>query len=381
MTTANAAPPPASDSAFEATPDPALDPAGDHAVDEAAIEEFAMRILELCTGGLTTYMIEIGRRTGLFDAAMQGPATSEGLAARAGLDERYVREWLGAMATSGIFDHDATSATFTLPPAHAVCLTGSGVENLAPVAYFTTVLGAHVPAVSTAFREGGGVPFDAYLPELHDVMDALWKPIYDHLLVDAILPLAPGLVDRLRAGAHVADVACGSGNGLSVLAAEFPTSTFVGYDLDRSAIERGRAEAARQGLTNLTFVTCDAAELATDEPFDAVLVFNAIHDQVAPDAVLERIHAALVPGGVFLMNEPRVSSNLEDNIGNPLAPLTYAVSTLHCLTVSLAHGGAGLGTAWGEQVARQMLADAGFGDVDVHDAPGDPGNAVFVSVR
>jgi hypothetical protein len=102
---------------------------------------------------------------------------------------------------------------------------------------------------------------------------------------------------------------------------------------------------------------------------------------VAPATVLERIHAALAPDGVFLMDEPSVSSQLEDNIGNPMAPLTYAVSTLHCLTVSLAHGGAGLGTAWGKQLALQMLADAGFGAVAVHDAPGDPGNAVFVATK
>lgn len=110
-------------------------------------------------------------------------------------------------------------------------------------------------------------------------------------------------------------------------------------------------------------------------------MFNALHDQAAPATVLQRIHDVLTPGGTFLMNEPRMSSNLEDNLGNPLAPFTYAVSTLHCLTVSLADGGAGLGTAWGEQVALRMLADAGFGEVAVHDAPADPGNAVFVTAK
>jgi SAM-dependent methyltransferase len=117
------------------------------------------------------------------------------------------------------------------------------------------------------------------------------------------------------------------------------------------------------------------------EPFDVVFVFNAIHDQARPDAALRSIHDALVPGGIFVMDEPRVSTRLEDNLDNPMAPFTYAVSTLHCLTVSLAVGGAGLGTAWGEQLAIEMLQDAGFGRVDVHDAPGDPGNAVFVTTR
>lgn len=348
-------------------------------VDEEAAEAFAGRILDVCTGGLLTYLIDIGRRTGLLEAAAEGPATSSGLAARAGLHERYVREWLGAMASAGIVEYQPDNGRYWLPAEHAACLTGSGVENLAPLAYFTTVLAAHVPAVSAAFRQGGGVPYSAYLPELRDVMDALWRPMYEQLLVEAIVPLAPGLHERLVAGARVADVACGSGIGVCVLAQAYPWSSFVGFDLDGGAVERARSEAAARGVTNAAFEVLDAAELRVDQPFDAVLVFNALHDQAAPATVLEHIREALVPGGLLLMNEPRVSSNLEDNIGVPGAALTYAVSLLHCMTASLAAGGAGLGTAWGEQVARRLLAEAGFTGVAVHDAPGDPGNAVFVA--
>ena len=110
-----------------------------------------------------------------------------------------------------------------------------------------------------------------------------------------------------------------------------------------------------------------------------MFVFDAIHDQVDPTGVLERIHAALVDGGGFVMKEPHAADNLEDNIANPMAPILYSVSTLHCMTVSLAHGGAGIGTMFGEQLARRMLADAGFVDIQVHPAPGDPGDAVYVS--
>ena len=350
-------------------------------VDEQAVEEFAGRLFELFTGGMLTYLIDIGRRTGLFTAAAAGPATSVDLAERAGLDERYVREWLGAMATSGIVEYESSTGHYWLPTEHAACLTGPGVQNLTPVGHLTTLLGQHVAAVASAFRTGGGVPYAQFLPELHDVMDALWRPMYDQLLVDAILPLAPGLADRLATGARAADVACGTGNGLLVLAATYPRSTFVGYDHDGAAIARARARAGDEGLTNLRFEVRDAAALEVERPFDAVFVFNALHDQADPRAVLSRISSALVPGGAFVMHEPRVSSHLDDNIGNPVAPFTYAVSTLHCLTVSLADGGVGLGTAWGEQLALRMLADAGFRDVAVHDAPGDPGNAVFVTHR
>jgi hypothetical protein len=104
-------------------------------------------------------------------------------------------------------------------------------------------------------------------------------------------------------------------------------------------------------------------------------------DRLVAAAVLERIWAALVPGGTFVMVEPGASSNLEDNLANPMAPMLYTTSTLHCMTVSLAEGGAGLGAAWGEQRARAMLAEAGFADVAVHEAPGDPLNTVFVASR
>jgi SAM-dependent methyltransferase len=350
-------------------------------IDPSVVGAFAGRLMGLFSGGMLAYMVDIGHRTGLFDAAVAGPATSAELAGRAALDERYVREWLGAMVTGGIFDYEPTAATYRLPPEHAVCLAGASAMNMAPFSQMNTHLAKYVDAVVGAFRDGGGVPYAAYRPEFTDVMDGLGRGGYDGLLVDGVLPLAPGLAEGLAAGGRAADVACGTGHALVLLGKAFPASTFVGYDLDGEAVERARREAAEEGLTNVTFEVCDVAQLDVEQPFDAVFVFDAIHDQVDPVGVLDRIHAALRPGGTFLMKEPRVSSNLEDNVGNPFAPLLYSVSTLHCLTVSLAHGGAGLGTAFGEQVARRLLAEAGFVDLAVHEAPGDPIDAVYVSRR
>jgi SAM-dependent methyltransferase len=349
--------------------------------DPARAEAFAGRLFELYTGGMLTIMIDIGHRTGLFAAAAAGPATSAELAQRADLQERYVREWLGAMVTGGIVEHDPAAGTYRLPAEHAACLTGPGSANLAPVSRLGTHLAKHVDAVARAFREGGGVPYAAFRPEFTDVMDALGRGVFDELLVEALVPLVPGLGARLAAGARVADVGCGTGHAMVLLAAAYPASTFVGYDLADDAIARARSEAAAAGLANARFEARDAAGLTVEEPFDVVFVFDAVHDQVAPAAVLERIHAALAPGGTFVMVEPRASSDLAGNLANPLAPLLYSVSTMHCLTVSLAGGGAGLGAAWGEELARSMLADAGFGDVVVHEAPGDPLNAVFVASR
>jgi SAM-dependent methyltransferase len=328
---------------------------------------------------MLSYMIDIGHRTGLFAAAAGGEqATSDGLADRAGLNERYVREWLGAMVTGGIVAYDPATGTYWLPPAHAAALT-DGPANLAPMAALNTHLGKHVHQVARAFREGGGVPYAEYRPEFTDVMDQISRTIFDASLLDGLVPLVPGLSETLRAGARVADVACGTGHALVLLARAFPASTFVGYDFDRGAIARARAEAGGAELTNVSFEVCDVAGLSVAEPFDAVFVFDAMHDQVDPVAVLDRIHAALRPGGVFVMKEPHAADTLEGNLDNPMAPLFYSVSTLHCMTVSLAHGGAGIGTVFGEQLARQMLADAGFVDLQVHSAPGDPPDAVYLS--
>ena len=350
----------------------------DTTVDPQRVEEFLGQLFTIYTGTMLNYMIDIGHRTALFTAATEGAATSEELADRAGLTERYVREWLGAMVTGGIFEYDPETKTYALPPERAAALT-DGPTNIAPMAQFNTHIGKHVHQVARAFREGGGVPYAEYRPEFTGVMDGISRTIFDAWLVDGYLPLVPGLAEHLRSGARVADIACGAGHALVLLARTFPASTFVGFDFDDGAIAQARAEARGAGLDNVTFEVCDVAGLSVDKPFDIAFVFDALHDQVDPVGVLDRIHTALTPGGVFVMKEPHAADSLEDNLANPMAPLLYSVSTLHCMTVSLAHGGAGIGTVFGEGLARRMLADAGFREIEVLPAPGDPGDAIYVS--
>jgi SAM-dependent methyltransferase len=350
----------------------------DTELDPAELEACAGRVLGIYAGSMLTYMIDIGHRTGLLTAAAEDPGTSEELASRAGLTERYVREWLAAMVTGGLIDYDPPTATYTMSAALAAVLT-SGPLPLAGFAALNTHLGKHVHQVARAFREGGGVPYAAYRPEFTDIMDSISRTAFDLALVDGYLPLVPGLTERLDAGARVADVCCGTGHSLVVLGRRFPSSEFVGYDLDEGAIARARAEVEGAGLTNVRFDIVDAAHLDVRDRFDAVFVFDAIHDQVDPAGVLGCIHDALRADGVFVMKEPRFADALEDNIGHPFAPVLYATSTLHCLTVSLAHDGAGIGTAFGEQLARRLLADAGFVVDAVHPDPGDPVDALYVT--
>jgi SAM-dependent methyltransferase len=196
--------------------------------------------------------------------------------------------------------------------------------------------------------------------------------------VSTYVPLVDGLEQRLLTGAAVADVGTGAGHPLNLLAQAFPASTFTGFDIAPDALAAGAAEAAAYGLSNVTFEQRDVAEIDDTARFDVVFAFDAIHDQADPAGVLRNVRRSLKDDGVFVMVDIKASSNLEDNCSNPLAPMLYGISVLHCMTVSLAYGGAGLGTAWGEQLACEMLRDAGFHDVEVHEIPQDPFNIVYV---
>src|SRR5512133_3878228 len=189
-------------------------------IDETRVQEFAGRLFGIYTGAMLSAMIDIGYRTGLFEAAAQGPASSPELARRAGLHERYVREWLGSMASSSIVEYDAASETYRLPSEHAACLTG-GSGNLAPFGQLNTHLATHVKDVARVFP---------------DAMDALGRGAFDEELIDAWLPCVPALRETLTRGARVADVARGTGHAVVLLAREFPRSTFTGYDLAEDGI-------------------------------------------------------------------------------------------------------------------------------------------------
>ena len=346
-------------------------------LDKKRVQEFARKLFGHYTSGMLSFMIVIGHRTGLFNALAEGPGTSQEIAARAGLDERYVREWLGAMTTGGIVEYAAGPRTFALPPEHALCLTGTSSRNLAATSQVLPMLAGRLEKVTACFRAGGGVPYSEFSPDFTEFQDASWRLLYDGLLVKGFLPAATGLPERLRTGIRVADIGCGTGHAINVMAREFPASTFVGYDFGPEAITRARAEADRMGLTNARFEALDVTQLPPTPKFDLITSFDSIHDQRDPAATLQRIADALAAGGIYFMVEPRAATRIEDNVGNPFAPYLYGFSVLHCMTVSLAEGGTGLGTAWGEELARRMLGEAGFRVVEVVDAPG-PQNSIYI---
>lgn len=350
--------------------------------DETKAEAFVEQMVSVLNNGALALMVSIGHQTGLFEAmAERGPSTSTEIAESAGLNERYVREWLGAVVTGGIVEYDPTLGTYYLPPEHAACLTSAaGGENLALQCQFIPMMAEVEQPVIECFRNGGGVPYSAFT-RFHKIMAEDSGAVHDASLIETILPLVPGLIDRLEAGIDVLDVGCGSGHAINLMAKAFPRSRFTGYDMSKEGIGAAIDEADSLGLTNARFAVRDAAHLAKPDQYDFITTFDAVHDQARPDLVLAEIARALRPGGIYLMVDIAASSHLHENRDHPIAPYLYAISCMHCMTVSLSEGGMGLGTVWGEQKALEMLAEAGFTHVDIARIDGDIINVYYVATK
>ena len=341
-------------------------------IDKERSEAFAERLLDTFNAGATAIMISIGHRTGLFDAMHdRAPSTTDEIAAAAGLNERYVREWLGAMLAGGVIECDEKGERFSLPPEHAAWLTRDATpNNMAVYAQYIPLFGTVEDQIVECFHKGGGLPYTAY-KRFHEVMAEDSGQTVLPVLFNMILPLVPGLVDRLEAGIDVLDVGCGSGRALNLMAAAYPNSRFVGYDLSEEGIRLARDEACRRGLTNVRFEQQDLTSFAFPSQYDLITAFDAIHDQARPDKVLAAIAGAMKPDGVFLMQDIAASSRVHENRRHPVGPLLYTISCLHCMSVSLAQNGMGLGTMWGEHKAREMLEAAGFKHVEIKRLPHD----------
>jgi 2-polyprenyl-3-methyl-5-hydroxy-6-metoxy-1,4-benzoquinol methylase len=345
----------------------------------AAFEE---RVVDALNAAAQCLMTSVGHRTGLFDTmAGAPPATCAVIARRAGLNERYVREWLGAMVVARVVDYDQAGDTYVLPAEHAACLTRAATpNNLAVYAQYVPILGAVEDDIVACFRDGGGVPY-ARFNRFHEVMAEDSGQTVLPALREHILPLVPGLAGLLEAGIEVLDVGCGRGKALHLLAETYPNSRFIGYDLSEEAIAFARAEAARLGLANVEFAARDLSafdEEAEPGRFGLVTTFDAVHEQTNPRGVLRGIRVSLAPDGVYLAQDIKGSSHVHGNLDHPIGTLLYTVSCMHCMTVSLAQGGEGLGAMWGREQAFELFREAGFGTVEEHELAHDIQNAYYV---
>jgi SAM-dependent methyltransferase len=353
------------------------------AFDRDRAKAFLNQMVAVMNGGAMALMCSLGHRAGLFDVmANLPPSTPEEIAAAAGLHPRPVREWLNAVTVGGIVDHDHDAGTYHLPAEHAGLLTrAAGTLNLANGLQFIGQMGKVEDEVVESFRTGAGVPYTSY-DSFHRLMAEVSAQRFDNGLLQNVVPLVPGLEDALRSGIEMADVGCGSGHAVCILGEAFPNSRFAGYDISAEAIDRGRAEAAALGLRNVEFHVVDAAKMGEADRFEFVTSFDAIHDQPRPAPVFAAIFAALKSGGRYLCVEPNASTHVHDNHDRTHAPFLYAVSTMHCMQVSLAAPeGEGVGAAWGREEIQRRLSAAGFADIELARAPHDRTNDYWLSTK
>ncbi len=350
---------------------------------------FADKMTAVLNYGALNLAMGIGYRLGLFECldGLKEPATLETVARQAGLDRRYIEEWLGVMVTAGVVEiHRRADGEnlFDLPPEHGDLLTRrAGNDNLGVYTQEIPLLTqCALDGVVEGFRTGRGVAYANY-PRFQQFMGQLADAKHRQVLVDTFLPSVDGgaVVRRMTSGIRVCDLGCAEGVALILMAEAFPRSEFVGIDIAAEALEKARAAVAHRKLGNIRFLNRDAADLAgTGEmtaTFDYVTAFDAIHDQTRPLEALKGIWALLKPDGVFSMVDIAAGSRIEANQDHPMGPFLYTVSLMHCLPVGLVNGGAGLGMMWGREKAVALLKEAGFNHVQVETIPQDAFNLHF----
>lgn len=345
-------------------------------------EAFSGSLIDILNKSSLALMISIGHRSGLFDILSNMDfATSEEIAEKAKLNERYVREWLGAMVTSGVIEYLPKGKLYKLPAEHAAYLTrNAGADNMAVFTQYVSVMGEVEDDILKCFQEGGGVSYEKF-HRFHEVMAEDSGQSVLSSLETHILPLVPGLTEQLNNGIEMLDVGCGSGKIINKLANKFPNSKFTGIDLSTEAIQKANAEANNLQLQNVEFIIKDLSDfhiIAPVEQFDFITTFDAIHDQGQPLNVLKGIRIALKPGGTYLMQDISGTGNLEDDIDHPIGTFLYTVSCMHCMTVSLAQNGEGLGAMWGEKLTKEYLQKAGFSTVETNKLAHDIQNNWYV---
>ena len=313
---------------------------------------------------LTVALAYIGDRLGIFKLMAAGePMTSRQIAERSGLDERYIREWASTMAAAGYVGYNPTSATFQMNSEQAMVLAQEDNTFFTGGAFqYAVACYRQIDKLMDAFRNGGGVPFADFGPEIVGAIDRLFHAGYEAWVADQWIPAVPDLKAKLDVGGEVAEVGCGAGQCIVPVAAAYPNSRFTGYDVDAASIELARAKAVRAGVADrLVFEQIAAEKIPSADRFDLIMAFNCIHDMAHPRAALAGIRRALKPGGVFLWSEAHAADQLEDNF-TPVGRTMYGASTMHCMTVSLAQGGEGLGSVIGQKLARELVQEAGFSD-------------------
>lgn len=349
-------------------------------IDPAKVKASGERIFGYLKGMGVSAMIYLGDALGLYQAlADAGPVTSEELAKKTGLHERWVREWIRGQAAAGLIDYKGENR-FELSPEVAMFLADENSPKLA-IGIFSDLPQrmAVVEKLPQSFKTGLGLPYDARGAEGARGIERVFKNWYRFTLVPQVLPKLDGLVGKLEAGAKAADIGCGAGMALVEMAKAFPRSQFHGYDISQHALARAEENKGQAGVTNLTFHHAKTDGLPADGSFDFITTFDCIHDMTHPFEMIRVIRQAIKPDGTWFIADIKSLPTFEENLEkNPMTTLLYAFSVMGCMSSALSEpGGAGLGTlGFNEAVARKATAEAGFSRFTRHDFE-NPLNAYY----
>jgi SAM-dependent methyltransferase len=351
-------------------------------VDPDRLRDFSRRLFGHLNGAVTSALVYLGDELGLYRALAQGGAASSAeLAERSGLDERWVREWLYNQAAAGLIEVEPGERFALSPEGRAVLAEeahpafGAGMFSQLPKTLGT------VERLRESFRTGIGLPYDAFGPEGARGIERGFAPWLRSFLVPAVIGRVPGLRERLAQGARVADIGCGAGAALLLLAKAFPAAELHGYELSRFALARAEENRSRAGLSNVRFHAVPEDALPEDARFDLVLSFDCLHDMTRPERVAGSIRRALRDDGVWLIADIKAHASFAENVAqNPMASLMYGFSVLTCMSSALSEpGGAGLGTlGLPEARARELARAAGFGRFERLDVE-HPVNAFYAA--
>lgn len=328
------------------------------AVDEQRLNAFLGKAVGDLGAAVSAVLISIGDELGFYKALAIGPLTAGELAAKAGAHERYVREWLSNQAAGGYVEYDAANETFFLSPEQALCLADPNGPADIPGAYSIVRDLFHVRdrAVEN-FRTGRGMEWGEHHACLFHGTERFFRASYNAHLLSSWLPALDGALDKLKAGARVADIGCGHGASTVLMAQAFPKSTFVGVDYHAASIDTAQQRAAAAGVSNARFEVADATSYHGG-PYDLIAFFDCLHDMADPAGVARHARAMLKPDGHAMVVEPFAGDRLEDNL-NPVGRVYYGASALICVPVSLAKKGPALGAQAGEQRLRDILVKEG----------------------
>jgi 2-polyprenyl-3-methyl-5-hydroxy-6-metoxy-1,4-benzoquinol methylase len=334
-------------------------------MDQSKIKELSQRVVVDTGGVFAIALCYIGDRLGLFRAMADGKAlTSEELAQKTNLNERYVREWLKGLVAAEYIEYKQDSDRYFMTAEQASVLANEDSSSFVGGAFQLTIPSVvQVHRVMEVFRKGGGLSYEELGSEIAEGIDRLHRPAFRYLLAKEWLPGVPGLKERLDQGISVLDVGCGLGRSSVVIGSAYPRSVILGLDSNAYSIERARSLAEESGVGNVEFLCATLEQLPKDKHYDLILALDCIHDMADPVGALKEIREAMTRDGIFFWVEPTGSHNPIEN-RNPIGKMRATLSPLFCLTVSLADGGAGLGTIIGEKGARKLAAEAGFSSIE-----------------